>query len=100
EQGGPEGRDGRHRGRHASHRRGPSRAVSFHIRQDRTKRRGRVREARENDRVAFVVDGLSLAAIVKRPGSGILIVAGSREFRGSREFCREACRAVVKTYHL
>src|SRR5439155_11973855 len=61
---------------------------------DRTKRGGRVREARENDRVAFVVDGLSLAAIVERPGSGILIVAGSREFRGSREFCRETCRAV------
>src|SRR5947207_3006052 len=35
------------------------------------------REAREDDRVAFVVDGLLLGAIVERPCSWILIVAGS-----------------------
>ena len=56
----------RHRGRHPSHRRGPSRSVSVHIRENRTKRRGRIREAREDDRGAFVGEGLLAGAIAER----------------------------------
>src|SRR2546421_12076461 len=67
EQGGSEGRNGCHRGRHPSNRGGSSRALSLHLRENRTKRRRRVRQARKNDRVASIVMTRFSISLVTRP---------------------------------